>query len=271
MSLLTKLRNILIILKLFYWFALKATIKAVSIKNLKRYHRFYQELISFGPRFVWSISKWGCKSWKARSRWEERRLWSWRTTGLKQISSCTLWSPSIRATSYQGKHQSIQADGRCCVLHFLLLSQAHRLVLQQVRQYRPREVLFLLFRFNTWLDVKFAKSPRPLLLAYPEGHRMGSVTSVNKEKLKTGMIRVIQVKFSMDIDVPSLYNSWCPLATKKSSTKRNWIWAGTKKCITVSPKSTTPQITKTRTISSQPSKTNSLTSSIPFISNTLPK
>jgi hypothetical protein len=34
MSLLVKLRNILIVLKLFYWFALKATIKGISRRDI---------------------------------------------------------------------------------------------------------------------------------------------------------------------------------------------------------------------------------------------
>lgn len=207
MSLLTKLRNILIILKLFYWFALKATVKAISIKNLKRYRCPKQDLISIGRNIVWNTSKSVWTSLRVRSRWEERRHWFWQTIERRQIFSFILWSLIIRVTFYQGKNHSIQVDGWRCFLHFLLLSQAHRVVFQQVWQHRSGKVKFQPFRFNTWLDTKFLKSPRPLLLAYPEGHRMGSVTSVNKEKLKTGMIRVTLIRSSMGIDEPFPYSS----------------------------------------------------------------
>jgi len=36
-----------------------------------------------------------------------------------------------------------------------------------------------------------------MLLVYPEGHRMGATTSVSKEHLKTGMMRVFYLLFSM--------------------------------------------------------------------------
>jgi hypothetical protein len=35
---------------------------------------------------------------------------------------------------------------------------------------------------------------------------MGSVTAVDKDKLKTGMIKVILVRFSMDIEERYLFN-----------------------------------------------------------------
>ena len=44
-------------------------------------------------------------------------------------------------------------------------------------------------RFNEWLNKKFNGSHRQSLLAYPEGHRMAGTVRVEREKLKTGMIK----------------------------------------------------------------------------------
>lgn len=44
-------------------------------------------------------------------------------------------------------------------------------------------------RFNEWLDKKFSQSARRGLLAYPEGHRMQGTVTVDKAKIKTGMLR----------------------------------------------------------------------------------
>ena len=46
------------------------------------------------------------------------------------------------------------------------------------------------------MDAKYEESPRPVLLAYPEGHRMGGVTKVDIANVKTGMIRVAMSLFS---------------------------------------------------------------------------
>lgn len=63
------------------------------------------------------------------------------------------------------------------------------MVLQPWRPHRSLKVPNGLFRFNRWLDSKFEDTPRPALLAYPEGHRMQGVFKVDKSKIKTGMLR----------------------------------------------------------------------------------
>lgn len=45
-------------------------------------------------------------------------------------------------------------------------------------------------KFNQWLDRKFEESPHSRLIVYPEGHRMYGTTTVEKEKIKRGMIKV---------------------------------------------------------------------------------
>ncbi len=40
------------------------------------------------------------------------------------------------------------------------------------------------------MDKKFAETPCPSLVVYPEGHRMYETTSIPKEKIKRGLINV---------------------------------------------------------------------------------
>lgn len=57
MSIFVKIRNILIILKVFYWLAFKATIKALYRKNLSLYLLYYLEHINIGHNMPPSILK----------------------------------------------------------------------------------------------------------------------------------------------------------------------------------------------------------------------
>lgn len=68
MSILIKIRNLFLVLKIFYWFSFKASIKAVKGRDIGMYVKLYLGRISFGQRRCSLISKQRCMSFKARRR-----------------------------------------------------------------------------------------------------------------------------------------------------------------------------------------------------------
>lgn len=115
-GILTKIYNLLIILRVFYWHTLLATIRALC-GLAEKYTCCDPAPRSNGPGWPMTTSKSPNKNYRGHTRWRQVKLWFTPIIAPSPISSCTTSSPTTRPISYPGTFSYIQHGRAHCQSH----------------------------------------------------------------------------------------------------------------------------------------------------------
>ena len=149
MSIFIKIRNIFVLLKIFYWIALKAAIKSYRrTGSWNLYSLPYKDARNTGPDRLPNTSKSTCRNSKALKIVSKRSAFYWSTIAHRVTFSSITSKLNIRLASSQGMWLPIQVHGRGRFHHFLHYFQKSYLVFQSISQNHSRSVSIKLLSFN---------------------------------------------------------------------------------------------------------------------------